>query len=154
MSGGVRQRLTGRVYSDWLAYNFEDATQAVGCCLRRRGCSMYVVGTHWRSTPIQGAYASSAGRATDAEGLRSSSMWGGSFDSDADLQTALSVIEEGTAGRCAEAKLSVRLALEGAARHGCDLAVLLGDMNTIPTAPEVGVVWGTQDEAARFEPAN
>lgn len=143
----ARQRLSGSVWGERAAFNFGDATQALGALLRTpAGRRLYVVGTHWQASLIEDAgceravadlAAAAAAAATEGEGGEPAARI--LSRQEQVLQEGRRLMKEGTAMRVQESEGVLRLLASDAAQ-GADGRLVMGDLNTTPGTPEVSML--------------
>ena len=135
----ARQRLSGLVWGERLAFNFGDATQALGVLLKTPvGRRLYVIGTHWQASLIEDegcrqAVAALAQAQVQDAGTEAAQRW---RRRDLVLAEGNRLIKEGTAMRVEESE-GVLALLKSAAAQRADAAVVMGDLNTTPATPEI-----------------
>ncbi len=94
-----RERLTGQVYADNCAFNFDDATQVIGATIEfNKSTKVVILCTHWQASVIDDAETHE-----DLERLRVS----GRFSSE-EIAKGRTAIERGSAVRKSEARGVVR----------------------------------------------
>ncbi len=141
----ARQRLSGSVWGERVAFNFGDATQAVAALLRTpAGKRLYVVGTHWQASLIEDDACKSelsqlAARAAAPVHAQSTSTEDSELQQDRVLREGHRLMKEGTAMRLQEAEGVLRLLSSDAAQRA-DGRLVMGDLNTTPATPEMAML--------------
>ena len=123
-----RRRLSGGYCGEMLSCNWVDASQVICARVTEAGRPLYLFATHWCASPYS-EYLDQVYRSTDLEP-----------PSDRQRRYAYAEIERGLVKRQREARDTLTFIDKMAGAYAC---VLMGDLNSDDTKPEIGYLKNT-----------